>query len=97
MFGILAAKGPTVSRETERQVWVDAWARRIDALGLSPIVLPLVDIAHTFGFLGSQALLIAQPLAASIVNETTIERAAALLDSPELLEQLRVCLQGEES
>ncbi|MCP4537543.1 MAG: hypothetical protein GY832_10385 [Chloroflexi bacterium] len=79
-----------------QQVWVEAWARRIDALGLASMVLPLVDIAHTFGFLGSQALLIAQPLASSIVNNTTIERALTLLDSPELLEQLRTCLEGEK-
>lgn len=97
MFGILAAKGPTVSKETEQRAWVEAWARRIDALGLSPIVLPLLDVAHTFGFLGSQALLIAQPLAAGIVNNATIERTVTLLDSPELLDQLRACLEKEES
>ena len=97
MFGILATKGSIVSRETEQQTWVEAWARRIDALGLAPIVLPLFDVAHTFGFLGSQAILVAQPLAAGIVNDATIERTVTLLDSPELLEQLRACLEGEES
>lgn len=97
MFGILTAKGPIVSRETQQQAWVEVWARRIDALGLSPIVLPLLDVAHTFGFLGSQALLIAQPLATGIVNDATIERTVTLLDSPELLNQLRVCLEKEES
>jgi hypothetical protein len=61
------------------------------------MVLPLFDIAHTFGFLGSQMLLMAQPLAAGIVNDVTVERAAALLGSPELLEQLRTCLEGEEN
>ncbi|MEE8391859.1 MAG: hypothetical protein V3S14_13830 [Anaerolineae bacterium] len=86
-----------MSRETEQQAWVEAWARRIDALGLSPIVLPLLDVAHTFGFLGSQALLIAQPLAAGIVNNATIERTVTLLDSPELLDQLRAYLEKEES
>ncbi len=86
-----------MSRETEQQVWVEAWARRIDALGLTSIVLPLVDLAHTFGFLSSQALLIAQPLASGIVNNTTIERAVTLLDSPELLGQLKTCLEEEKS
>lgn len=82
--------------KAEQQVWVEAWARRIDALGLSSIALPLIDIAHTFGFLGSQALLIAQPLASGIVNNGTIERTVTLLDSPELLDQLRTCLEGEK-
>lgn len=81
--------------ETERQAWVETWARRIEALGLVPLALPLVEIARAFGFLGSQALLLAQPLMAGIVNETALEQAATLLDSPELLEQLRVHLEGE--
>ena len=86
-----------MSRETEQHVWVEAWARRIEALGLSPIALPLLDIAHAFGFLGSQALYMTQSLAAGIVNETTIEQAAVLLDNPELLEQLRISLEKEGS
>ena len=86
-----------MSGEVEQQTWVEVWARRIDALGLSPIVLPLLDIAHAYGFLGGQALLMAQPLASGIVNNATIERAVTLLDSPELLEQLRACLEGEKS
>jgi len=30
------------------------------------------------------------------VNDTTVERAVTLLDSPELLERLRAYLEGEE-
>ena len=86
-----------MSIEADQQAWVEAWARRIDALGLSSVVLPLIDIAHAFGFLGSQALVMTRPLAAGIVDDAAIEHAAALLDSPELLEQLRVSLKGEES
>ena len=85
-----------MGNETGQQVWVETWARRINALGLSPVVLSLLDIAHAFGFLGSQALLMAQPLMTGIVNETTIERTVALLDSPERLARLKVCLEGEK-
>lgn len=81
--------------EIEGQTWVKMWAKRIEALGLKPLALPLVEIARAFGFLGSQALLLAQPLVTGIVNETTLEQAAALLDSPELLERLRAYLEGE--
>ncbi len=81
--------------ETEGQAWVETWARRIEALGLAPLALPLVEIACAFGFLGSQALLLAQPLMIGIVNETTLERAVTLLDSPELLERLRARLESE--
>jgi len=86
-----------VNSKTEQQTWVEAWARRIEALGLSPVALPLIEIAHAFGFLGSQALLMTQPLVTGIVNDATLEQAMALLDSPELLDRLRVCLEGEES
>ena len=96
-FGILLAEGAIVSREIEGQAWVETWARRIETLGLSPVALALVEIAHAFGFLGSQALLVAQPLVAGIVNDATLERTATLLDSPELLDRLRGCLEEEES
>jgi hypothetical protein len=85
-----------MSSEMNPEAWVETWARRIEALGLSPVVLPLLEVAHAFGFLGSQAILMAQPLVAGVVNDTTLERTMALLDNPELLEQLRVCLDGEE-
>jgi hypothetical protein len=86
-----------VNRATEQQAWIEAWARRIHALGLSQILLPLIDVAHAFGFLGSQALVLTKPLAAGIVDDTAIERAAVLLSSSELLEHLRVSLEGGES
>ncbi len=76
--------------------WVETWARRIEALGLSSMVLPLIEIAHAFGFLGSHVLLMAQPLMSGIVNDTTLEQISALLDSPELLEHLEMCLEGKE-
>jgi len=84
-----------VNSEAERQAWIETLSRRIEALGLSPIVLSLIESAHAFGFLGSQALLMAQPLMTGIVNDATVERTVALLDSPELLEQLKAYLEGE--
>jgi hypothetical protein len=95
-IGYTSTKGPIVIGETEQPVWIEAWARRIDALGLSSMILLLLDIVHAFGFLGSQALLMIQPLAAGIVNDVTIERTVALLDNPELLEQFTACLKREE-
>lgn len=86
-----------MKNETEQPMWVETWARRIEVLGLSPVALPLIEIAHAFGFLGSQALLMAQPLVTDIVNDATLEQATALLDSPELLDQLRVRLEGKEN
>ena len=81
----------------EQQAWIETWVRRIETLGLSPVALALLEIAHAFGFLGSQVLLVAQPLMTGIVNDTTLERAVDLLESPETLERFRVCLEGGES
>jgi hypothetical protein len=86
-----------MSSEAEGQAWVETWAGRIEALGLATLALPLIEIARAFGFVGSQALLLAQPLMSGIVNETTLEHTLTLLDSPELLERLRVRLEGERS
>ena len=85
-----------MNSEVEQQAWVKGWARRIEALDLSPVTLSLLEIARPFGFLGSQALLIAQPLLSGIVSETTIERIATLLNDPESLERLKTRLEGEE-
>lgn len=86
-----------MSRDTEQQAWIETWARHIETLGLSPVALALLEIAQPFGFLGSQVLLVAQPLMTGIVNDTTLERAVDLLESPEILERFRVCLEGGES
>lgn len=86
-----------MSSEAEQRVWVEMWVRRIGALGLSSVALSLLEIAHAFGFLGSQALLMTQPLLGAIVGDATIEKTVAVLDSPELLDRLRVSLEGEES
>lgn len=85
-----------MSSEPDEQVWIETWARRIETLGLSPVIPLLLELVRAFGFLGSQALVLAQPLMTGIVSETTLERTAALLDSPELLERLRARLEKEE-
>jgi hypothetical protein len=86
-----------VNAEEEQQSWIEAWARRIETLGLVPLALPLIEMAEAFGFLGSQVLLVIQPLVSGFVSNTAFERTVTLLDSPELLHQFRVCLEGEGS
>jgi hypothetical protein len=86
-----------LSEETDRGTWVGEWADRIEASGLSPIALLLLHVGQAFGFLGSQALLLVQPLVMGVVSDVTFERTVALLDSPELLGELRARLEGEGS
>ena len=80
----------------EHPAWIETWGRRIAALHLTPIALVLINIARPFGFLGSQALLLVQPLVAGFVDDEAFRRTVVVLESPELLEQLRVCLEGKE-
>ena len=79
----------------DQHAWVETWARHIEALGLSPVVLPLIEVAQAVGFVGSQALLAVQPLTSGIIDDRGIERAAALLEDPALLAQLRTSLEGD--
>ena len=80
--------------ETEQPLWIEGWGKRIDALGLSSVALVLIEAARPFGLLGSQALLVAQPLLGGLVDDTAVARASALLDSPDLLNRLVACLEG---
>jgi len=86
-----------VNSEAEQLDWVDELARRIEQRGASSLALLLIEIARPFGFLSSQALLMAQPLLTGIIDNTTVERATVLLDDSELLNRLSATLEGVET
>jgi hypothetical protein len=81
--------------EEKQPAWLEMWARRISSPGLSPVVSLLIEIARPFGFLGSQALLMTQPLVTGVAGEETFEQILALLDDPDLLKRLEVCMEEE--
>jgi hypothetical protein len=85
-----------VNSKAEQLDWVDKLAKRIEQRGASSLALLLIEIARPFGFLSSQALLMAQPLLTGVVDNTTVEQATALLDNPELLNRLSATLEGVE-
>jgi hypothetical protein len=89
-------EGSIVGNETEQQAWVEIWGKRIKALGLSSAALSLLETIRALGFLGSQALLMTQPLVTDVANDRRLKRTMAMLDDPELLDQLRVSLEREE-
>lgn len=84
-----------MNREIEQRAWVETWVRRIDRLGLLPVALSFLEIAAAFGFLGSQALFMIQPLLAGIIDDATFERTVTVLDSREWLEQFRIHLEEQ--
>lgn len=75
--------------------WVERWAGRVESLNLSPEVLSFLDLISAFGALGSQILLIAQPLLTGMMSETTIRQAATFMSSPDLQSELKNHLEGE--
>lgn len=83
-----------MNNKAEQLDWVDKLARRIEQRGASSLALLLIEIARPFGFLGSQALLVAQPLLTGIIDNKAVERATVLLDNPELLNRLSATLEG---
>jgi len=86
-----------VKSELEQPTWIKAWAKRIEALNLSPVALSLIEIARPFGFLGSQMLFAAQPLMTGIADDTRFGQILTLLEDPETLEQLKAHLEEEEA
>ncbi len=74
--------------ETGQEQWLDHWAERIHHSGLAVIALPLLEIGRGFGFLVSQAVLLAQPVLRSLVDEASVARWIALLEDPAALEKL---------
>ena len=80
----------------EHPAWIETWGRRSAALHLTPIVLALINIVRPFGFLGSQTLVMAQPLLTGIADDG-FRQAMVLLDDPEMLRQLEMYLEGEEA
>ena len=86
-----------MNSKAEQLDWVDKLAKRIEQRGASSLALLLIEIVRPFGFLSSQAVLMAQPLLTGIVDNTTVEQATALLDNPELLNRLSATLEGVET
>jgi hypothetical protein len=75
--------------------WLDQWAGRIHRSGLAVIALPLLEISRGLGFLFSQALLLIQPMLASVVDAQDISRYVAFLDDPAAIEELIERLERE--
>ena len=66
-------------------MWLTALSRRIEAAGLSSLMLPMLGVVRTFRLLGSQALLMAQPLLRGIVDDAAVEMGVSLLEGTDPL------------
>ena len=66
----------------------EEWVRRIEEAGLSPILVPVLEIARALGFVAAQALIFGQPLLNGLVDEEAINRTTTWLEDPRQVEAL---------
>jgi len=67
---------------------IEAWAERMGAAGLTPLLVLLLELARPFGFLVGQALLLGEPLLAGAGGRRTLREAAEWLADPEQIDRL---------
>ena len=66
----------------------EMWARRIEAAGLTPVAVPLLEIIRPLGFLAGQLLLLGEPLLMGLTSRDDVRGTAAWLEDPEQAERL---------
>ncbi|MGD1991839.1 MAG: hypothetical protein PVI59_01480 [Anaerolineae bacterium] len=74
--------------ELENVDQIEAWARRIESAGLTPVAVPLLEVIRSLGFLAGQALLLGEPLLVGIATRERLRGATAWLEDPEQAEKL---------
>ena len=82
-----------VNDQTTRSIWIQSWAKRIKSWGLSSMAVSLLESIHPLSLLGSQTLLLAQPLLGGLIDDTSLERAIALLDDTTVQDQMKSYLE----
>lgn len=67
---------------------IEVWARRMRETGLTPILLPILELARAFGPLASQVLLLGEPLLADQVGRGPLRQMARWLSDPAQVNRL---------
>jgi hypothetical protein len=74
--------------ESSEGLKLEAWVRRVESSGWTPVVMPLLEIARALGLLASQIILLGQPLYKGSASEATLQEMSELLADPGKIEQL---------
>jgi hypothetical protein len=90
----ILAEGEAVG-EGESSLPIETWARSIQARGLAPLAVPVLELARAFGFLVNQTLLMAAPLLAGTADSDVVRQAADLLGDPEHIDRLLARIEEE--
>ncbi len=68
------------------------WANQLEARGLTPIAIPLLDVLQVWGFVGGQLLWMLAPL----FGQSSLASLAEILEEPETLGELQAQLIKRE-
>ena len=93
----MRGRGPDQDLSTERRdALIEALAQRIESMGLAAPAVLLLEAHKPLSFLGSQALLVLQPLLAFAFGASTSAEYAVLLEEPSNVERLIQRLERQE-
>jgi hypothetical protein len=67
---------------------VELWAQRIEQTGLTPVAVPLLEIARALGFVAGQLLLLGEPILAGSSARGGLRRAVEWLEEPRRVDLL---------
>jgi hypothetical protein len=73
------------------QIWIDRFQR----WGLSAVAPMLLDALRPLGLIGSQLIIMAQPVLTSFVSTAQIDQFTALIEDPDRLARLRRAIEAE--
>ena len=77
---------------SRREQLIVEWAARLERWGLSPIAPLLLQTLQPLGFIGSQAVLLGQPVLTLFADASSLQELSLLLDDPDALDQIERCL-----
>jgi hypothetical protein len=87
----------TQNSDARRDALIESLAQRIEAMGLATPAILMLEAHKPLSFLGSQAILIAQPLLNVAFNPTASQEVADLLEDRSNVERLIERLERREN
>jgi hypothetical protein len=74
--------------------WLDQWAQRIAASGWAALAVVLLETFRPWGFLGSQLVLLVEPLLGTGIRSTA-QRLGWLMEDPARVERLLISIEAQ--
>lgn len=72
---------------------LEAWIERIQLAGLTPILIPLLELARALGLVASQLFLLGEPLFAGTAGQSSLQSITEWLEDPQRVDRLLAQLE----